>query len=201
MPSYSLRIDYDAVRRKVNAAVAKSPASRRAAYDLAYTYFIRAKNAMLRQFNEHPITEEIESGRNAVNLSGTLDGYGNLFSFIGFPSDERPVADLRALLQESVTFRQTIFRDMTFYFRVSVPDRQDVEAASQMPWEPGNSWAYEVERGISGANHYMYKKWLQGRSKTGVQIPVENMEDLTFSPKPYITEILQDFRDSINNIS
>jgi hypothetical protein len=47
----------------------------------------------------------------------------------------------------------------------------------------------------------MYKKWLQGRSKTGVQVPVENMEDLTFSPKPYITEILQDFRDSINNIS
>jgi hypothetical protein len=131
MPSYSLRIDYDAVRRKVNAAVAKSPASRRAAYDLAYTYFIRAKNAMLRQFNEHPITEEIESGRNAINLSGTLDGYGNLFSFIGFPSDERPVADLRALLQDSVTFRQTIFRDMTFYFRVSVPDRQDVEAASR----------------------------------------------------------------------
>lgn len=201
MPNYSLKINYESIRAKINQAVEKSPAARRLAYEIAYGYFYRAKNAMLRQFNEHPITEEIEAGKNAINLSNTLDGYGNLFSFIGFTQDSRPIEDLRELLENNVSFRQTVYRNMVFYFRVSVPSREDIEANTEMPWEPGNSWAYEVERGISGANHYMFKKWLEGRSKTGLQLPFENMEDLNFNPKPYITEILAEFRNRINNIS
>lgn len=190
-----------AIRAKIDAAIGKSPVAQRIAYQAAYSYFKRAKETMLRQFNDHPITQEIEAGKTAVNFSNTLGGYGNLFSFIGFPTDENPVADLRTILEENITFRQTVYRKMVWYFKVSVPGKDDIEAHTQMPWEPGASWAYEVERGISGASHYMYKKWLESRSQQGLQLPWENMEDLSFTPKPYITEILTSFRNKINSIS
>ena len=43
-----------------------------------------AKSNFIEQFEEHPITKEIQDGPEASNSSGTLNGQGNLFSFIGF---------------------------------------------------------------------------------------------------------------------
>jgi len=198
MPTYSLHINYASIRAKIDKALGEDKV-RRAAYKKAYDYFKRAHNTMLKQFNEHPITQEIEAGPRALNTSDTLDGYGNLFSFIGFPAEDDPIAPLREMLADNVTFRQTIYRDRKWYFRVSVPSREDIEHVTDMPWEHGNSWAYAVENDISGASHYMYKKWEAGRSGTGFQLPYENMEDLIFQPRPYISEILANFREKINN--
>lgn len=197
MPSYKIQINRASIKAKIDA-VLSSDKFRRVAYQEAYSYFRRAHNSMMKQFNEHPITAEIDAGPRAVNISNTLDGYGNLFSFIGFDSNDEPTQRLREML-ENVQFRQTVYRNRNWYFKVSAPSRQDIENVTPMPWEPGNSWAYAVERDISGASHYMYKKWEAGRSGTGFQLPYENMEDLTFQPQPYISEILANFREKINN--
>ena len=39
---------------------------------------------LLAAFEEHPVTKEIDAGPGSNNSSGTLGGYGNLFTFIGF---------------------------------------------------------------------------------------------------------------------
>ena len=39
---------------------------------------------LIKQFESHPVTKEISGGSSSSNVSGTLGGYGNLFSFIGF---------------------------------------------------------------------------------------------------------------------
>ena len=48
--------------------------------------FNKIKEDLLREFNNHPVTKEIESGVDSLNSSGTLGGVGNLFTFIGLCS-------------------------------------------------------------------------------------------------------------------
>lgn len=192
-----LKLDDVSIRKKIDAALASSVVVKRAAYKKAYGMYMTAKRAMMREFDRHPVTQELEAGPTAVNFSGTLGGYGNLFSFIGFPAGSEPTEALRQLLA-SVEFKQTQFRNRMWYFRVGIPSRADVEHVTPMPWEGGNSWAIGIERGISGLSHYMYIKWMGSRSGTGLQLPYENWDDLQFETQPYITEILRNFRQRIN---
>ena len=51
--------------------------------DIVQDKFNAIKNQLIQEFLNHPITQEIKAGPNASNSSGTLNGKGNLFSFIG----------------------------------------------------------------------------------------------------------------------
>jgi len=42
------------------------------------------KGVALKEFDKHHVTRELSQGPAGVNLSNTLNGVGNLFSFIGF---------------------------------------------------------------------------------------------------------------------
>lgn len=203
----SLRLNQQSIQKKIQDAIAKSIPIKRLALQKAYGRFYNAKRMMLREFDRHDITQEILAGPDTVNISGTLDGYGNLFSFIGFDEGSDPVSPLRKLLDEGTSLKQTIYRQGIWYFRVYIPDKDAVSNVTQMPWERGNSWAYAVESYISGLSHYMYRKNAgpQSRSGSGLQIGVsgnnnyyEYLEDVTFTGKPYITEILNSFRDRVN---
>lgn len=198
----SMKIDLASIKRKIEAAVARSPKARRAAYVRAYGLFSSAKRAMLREFDRSNITQEILGGEDAANISGTLGGYGNLFSFIGFHQGDRPTEPLRWML-EQVSMEQTQYRERKWYFRVRVPDNRDIAGVTPMPWEQGNSWALSVEKEISGLSHYLYTRHAlhRSRSGTGIQLPYENWEDLQFEGQPYITEILKNFRERVNNAS
>ena len=46
--------------------------------------FQKIKNRMIAEFLNHPVTVELKQGIDASNISGTLGGVTNLFSFIGF---------------------------------------------------------------------------------------------------------------------
>ena len=55
--------------------------------------FDKLKTEMLADFDNHPITVEIEGGIDASNSSRTLNGITNLYSFIGFENGDRPNCD------------------------------------------------------------------------------------------------------------
>ena len=67
-----------------------------------------------------------------------------------------------------------------------------------MPWE-GGSWAEGVEEGLSGFSYYMYKKFGEGRSGYGLQSDHE-IRKAIFTPKSYITELLNNFRKNVRSI-
>ena len=195
----SLKINQEQLRRSLDRIMAGSPTVKRAAYKKAYGVFYYAKRTMLAEVDRHPITQEIAAGPTAPNISDTLGGYGNLFSFLGFYETDRPIEELRKLLMEATWFEQTTYQRGNWYFRVHIPSRMEIETATQMPWERGNSWAYSVESFISGLSHYMYKKWGSSRSGMGLQLPWENRDDLVFEGgQPYITQILESFRERVN---
>ncbi len=64
----------------------------------------------ITSFNAHPVTQEIEGGARSTNISGTLGGVGNLFTYIGFDSGSNPIKPLRNLL-ETYDIRYNITRD------------------------------------------------------------------------------------------
>ena len=196
----SLKLNQKSIRAKIDQALSRSSTVKRLAYKKAYGIFYGAKRAMLAEFDRHLITQELKTGETATNISDTLGGYGNLFSFIGFHQGADPTEDLRRLLEMATQFHQTMYRKGAWYFRVELPTREAIEGATQMPWEGGSSWAFAVEKYISGLSHYMYKKWdgANSRSGMGLQLPYENWEDLQFKGRPYISEILNAFRERVN---
>ena len=200
MQGLSIKFDYVAIQRKIDMAIANSQNIKKLAYQRAYGIFYRAKRTMLAEFDRHMITQEILNGPRAVNISETLDGYGNLFSFIGFHQGSHPVQELRELLLMATTFHQGTYGKKAWVFGVRLPTKAAIESVTQMPWEPGGSWAFGVESYISGLSSFMYKKWIGSRSGQGFQLPYENQEDATFKGQPYITEILRNFRMRVNKI-
>jgi len=197
-----MNLNMGAIRAKITQALNNSANVRKAAYNKAYGVFRNAKRMMLNEFDRHNITQEIAGGPTADNISGTLDGYGNLFSFIGFHEGDKPVERLRQILESRTVITRTSYdkRNREWHFSISLPDKGEIESVTEMPWEGGNSWAYEVEGTISGLSHYMYKRWAGGNSRSGMglQLPYENQEDLTFSGQTYISEILENFRARVN---
>jgi hypothetical protein len=196
MASFSVRVDRASIEAKILSALPK--AGQAEAYKQAERLFRRAKNAMMRDFDKHPITSEIIAGNRAVNFSNTLDGYGNLFSFLGFQLGSNPTGPLRDVLEFGTHFRYTGFRRDEWQFKVQTPSKEAIESVTPMEWEVGNSWATAVEQGVSNLSHYLYKRTSRSRSGTGIQADWEINEDLVFHRTKYLSEIFENFRERIN---
>ena len=160
------------------------------------------KQELLAELQAHPISQELNSGPQAKNISGTLGGYGNLFSFIGFTSGSRPVDSLAMLIKSTVkvnTIRgakaQVKSKIAEFDYRLKTPSKKDIRLATPMPWE-GGSWAEGIETGISGFSFYMYKRFGGGRSGWGFQAD-NDLRMAVFQPKRYVSELLENFKKNI----
>jgi hypothetical protein len=174
------------------------------AYKLASEEFENNKREMLKQFNEHPVTQEIEAGPSAENISNTLEGKGNLFSFIGFTSDSKPTEVVKDILfNETIMHRTPAVRrtgsSVVISFTAKAPTLEDVEKETPMEWESGRSWVRGIERGISGFGNYIYWKFFSkptvSRSGTGTQAAAK-IRAGGFKNVPYLSRILSTFRES-----
>ena len=61
----------------------------------------RAQREMVEEFVQHPVTQEINAGPTAGNISGTLGGVGNLFAFLGFEKNSNPTLNILDILNKS----------------------------------------------------------------------------------------------------
>lgn len=127
------------------------------------------KNILIAEFENHPVTKEIQGGNSASNLSGTLGGYGNLFSFIGFNISDQPINKVKDLLNKIRVLKKIQIKNKIISFDVYIPSLEDFSNASKMPWQSGRSWLIDMEKYISGIGFYLYKQYQKGRSKTGLQ--------------------------------
>jgi hypothetical protein len=151
------------------------------------------KEILINEFNNHPVTQEIEAGPEASNSSGTLGGKGNLFSFIGFDDADTPVAPVKELLNKITlgSIKKNTAAGI-LQFKVNMPSEEEFEAISKMPWENGRSWLFEIERAISGLGNYIYGQFKNSRSGTGYEVS-SPIDTKTFSPVPYFKTMLEKF--------
>jgi hypothetical protein len=129
----------------------------------------KEKALFQKDFESHPVTQELDGGENASNISGTLGGYGNLFSFLGFNQGANPTAPVKFLIQRITLDRNIQATGNGFKVRVNVPSKDDFGAVSRLPFEGGRSWLLDIERGISGLGAYLYGRFASSRSGTGIQ--------------------------------
>jgi hypothetical protein len=131
---------------------------------------VEKEKALFQQdFESHPVTQELDGGENASNISGTLGGYGNLFSFLGFNQGANPTAAVKFLIQKITLDRNIQASRNGFRVRVNVPSKEEFGAVSRLPFEGGRSWLLDIERGISGLGAYLYGRFASSRSGTGIQ--------------------------------
>lgn len=166
--------------------------------------FSTIKKNLLLEFDNHPITKEIEMGPTANNISGTL-GKGNLFSFLGFKSSQKPTAIIReALNQTTIRFEKPKKgRTISISFHVDYPTIEYIYSITPLPWASGRSWVWSIERGVSGIGQYVYleNKDLKS-SRSGPAIQNKNQKvSSRFKNSSYLTRIIRNFEKNINSLN
>lgn len=194
-------------RASISKKVKVSKGLIREARKRAKDVFEDAEEAYMEEFEKHKITKELEAGPNASNTSGTLGGYGNLFSFMGFSSgSENPISKLRRILKSGFEFKKegrNTKKNGIRTFTFSFPDREYFESKSSLSlkFESGRNWIIALERGISGFSSYMHKKFPAGRSGMGLQIGrtiSKGRVSGSYSPTAYRTLFEEKFTKTIN---
>lgn len=154
-----------------------------------------AQRSLIKDFYNHSITKEIKAGSNASNSSGSLGGYGNLFSFIGFDRGDDPTAEIEQILNQKLSV--TVRAISSGRFRISItnpPSKQEMFSVSQIPWASGSSWAEGIEKGLSNLGSFLYRDngVSQSRSGTGIQV-LNNLRATSFKTQPYISKLVEKF--------
>jgi hypothetical protein len=182
------------------------------------------KNKMILDFESHPVTEEIEAGVNTSNTSGTLGGYGNLFSFIGFPSGYDPLSKVKARLYATTLRKIKFDKRGRLEFITTEPTREELFAITKFSdfredFEGSRSWLDGIETGISGLGFYLYEAsrdiaksrsgkaiQLKGGKKSGKAFGgsttggATSLQRSRYTRVSYMSGILREFRMSIKKL-
>lgn len=185
--------------KSVNQRVARSRKYQQRADVLAKTRFTSAYRQLLEDFDHHPVTKELSGGPDGSNLSDTLGGYGNLFSYMGFPAGVDPTVAVKNFLRSAIKMRKrSNLNQLGVEYNIRVPSLADFDFA-QMPWESGKSWVRGIETGVSGFNYYMNKAADASRSGGAIQIDGELRSRTSSSGVKYMSKILKNFKKRVFN--
>jgi hypothetical protein len=162
--------------------------------------FEKLKTKMIAEFQGHPVTREIRGGINSQNISGTLGGITNLYSFIGFDSNSDPIEPIEDLLLRTDVRFVKINKQM-IEFEVTLPEAEEIFAATPLPWAPGRSWAKGIESGLSGLGYYLKKSSSSSRSGLGIQTSQKIRKGVKFNNTKYISSFLKKYQKEFENIT
>ena len=157
----------------------------------------KIKQELLEDYNDHPVTKELEAGADSENISQTLNGVGNLTTYIGFQEGSNPTEPLRDKIK-TVTLnpKGRVSKDdsnLSFEFDVIAPSIEEVESVGSLPFEQGNSWIKGIENGISGFGSYIYGRMFKNsRSGKGIQ-GRKSFRQGNFRSVSYMSEIMTKF--------
>lgn len=167
---------------------------------LIYKKFESQKKKMIQEFLNLSVTKELLAGPKSKNISGTLGGYGNLFTFIGFEAATDPILPIINLLQKTqVNFNRLNPRGST-KIKIEMPSARDIFDVTPLPWANGISWAKGIETGMSGLGQYMNTPYAFSRSGAGLQSG-NKLRPGRFSNMPYISRFINKWQKEFLNLS
>lgn len=159
----------------------------------------KIKQEIIEEFENHPVTQEIDAGIESTNISNTLNGITNLYSFIGFENGDRPLEPIREELKK-INLKYTINSKGELIFNVEFPTAKDIFKVTPMPWAAGRSWAQGIEIGISGLGYYL-KKTKNSRSGLGIQSETQVRSGARFRNTKYISQLINSYTKKIQDLS
>lgn len=187
----SSRINKNILNKEISNAAKK--ALEKEAFTYASQVLEEKKQEYLNSIADHPVSQELSAGADGPNVSRTLDGEGNLYSFIGFENGAKPIEDLLYLIERNTRIKQIQSKDDTFKFEVYTPSLDELRSQTPMPFENGSSWLRGIEKGISGFSNYLYGLLFQN-SRSGGGIQSENkIRRTNYKPVRYFTDLYTRF--------
>jgi len=159
--------------------------------------FKKIKEEMMSEFNDHPVTKELDQKTSADPSS--FVGNGSLFGFIGFDRSDEPAQIVREMLDSS-ELKFIRIKGETVDFKILYPSKDELFEATPLPWAAGRSWLRGIEVGLSGLGKYLNIDSDASRSGGGVQSESSSTSG-RFRNTKYITEILNNFIKKIDNLS
>ena len=187
-------------RKKIQSQIVRETAFKKEVQRIVKKEFSQIHKEFLATFDNHPVTLEIKSGPRASNISRTLSGVGNLFTYLGFNEGSDPIKPLRELLKTyEIKYHP---QRQSIRVNIDVPSKEKVFAETPLPWATGRSWARGIERGISGLGQYLVKSDKIRESKSGhaIQISKGKIRGGRFSNTQYMSALLNDYYKKIQKI-
>jgi hypothetical protein len=162
----------------------------------------KKQDLLIKQFDAHPITIEIDAGPTARNSSGTLGGYGNLFSFIGFPSGNDPTAIIKKIFSEKIKFTVSrVNKRGKYKITCFIPSLEEIYGLTPLPWASGKSWVDGIEKGMSNLGSYLYSPSGFGSSLSGTGIQAKGGgSGVSFQNAPYVAKLIENFKRRLRSI-
>jgi len=164
-------------------------------------FFDPAVKELQKDVASHPVTQEIEQGIEAKNISNTLGGGDkNLYSFIGFEDGDSPIEPIYERLDPSNPdgpkmqyIRGSNLNNLQFNFKITGPNQEAIESATPMPWAEGLSWTARIEKGIPGFGRFLNRIGARN-SHSGGGIQVKNqLREGRFKNVSYLSGIFNKF--------
>ena len=158
--------------------------------------FKKIKEEMLSEFDDHPVTRELDQKTSADPSS--FVGNGSLFGFIGFDRSDEPTQIVSEMLDSS-ELKFIRIKGETVDFKIFYPSKEELFEATPLPWATGRSWAKGIETGISGLGRYLNIESARSRSGKGVQTkrPVRAGK---FNNTSYLSFLLKEYYKDIRRI-
>jgi len=200
---FKLKINKGLFEKRVSKGL-NAKSIKDAAYKEAEKNAEKAKDELVKEFDSHVITKEIDAGASNTknisrNLIGLPYGKGSLFGFIGFDAGSNPTSEVKSYLKATghVSKRTKLQRRGTrrgsYSFKVEVPDMNAIDSLTPMPWEGGRSWVRAIERGISGLSYYLARQLAQSRSGQGVQSRSPIHSGAMYKPSKYMSQMINHY--------
>ena len=162
----------------------------------------KKQDLLIKQFDAHPITIEIDAGPTARNSSGTLGGYGNLFSFIGFSSGSDPTTIIKKIFSEKIKFKvNRVNKTGKYKITCFIPTLEEIYRLTPLPWASGKSWVDGIEKGMSNLGSYLYSSSGFGSSLSGTGIQTKRGgSGVSFQNAPYVAKLIENFKRRLRSI-
>lgn len=174
-------------------------------------YFEPAVKELQSEFANHPVSQEIEGGITASNLSNTLIGGSstegkNLYSFIGFEDGDSPLSPIYERLDPTSPdgpqvkyLKGSNKNNLLFRFAIIGPNLSSIFSKTPMPWAPGLSWAQRIEQGIPGFNKFKNGfKAGSSRSGGGIQVEANLRPGARYKATSYLSGLVRSFLSKFN---
>lgn len=165
----------------------------------------KVKNEFLDKVDNHVVSQEISSGTEGSNISGTLGNRsGNLFTFIGFSAGSDPVGELLDFLNQRIEYKPATKiigsgkRTRTLAY-LTFPEREEFDKQLPLPYENGRSWIWGIERGISSLGAFIAKEGY-GNSEGGFMLKKKYFSG-DFNPTNYMSKMYIDLTKRWKGIS
>lgn len=199
---------------RINVAKDQSGKQQAAAKARANDVFEDAVIGMQVEFEDHPVTQELDGGNEADNISDTLGGNGsaprNLFSYIGFDEGDKPTDEIRERLTPDHAAGPKLkyagkvpdTKQAAYVFNIVAPKLESIYKATPTPWARGLSWAKSIESYIPGLGALAHFLPRTGKGRSGGGIQVEGVVALkSFKARPYLSEIFANFLTQVKSFS